>query len=145
MTSKPLPITQFAKLEKMMGLTFSDNDPEALVALRMANKILTAHKLTWSDVFKRLVTVDVESAPDEPTVKAEGHGGSGQPSAKSQGSDIAEAFEIVRRDLKKGTSFADFIDSLEVQWDEKGYLSPAQRKALFDAATRAVQHATRRR
>lgn len=130
--TKPLPLTEYNKLVKMMGLTTSENDHEALAALRQANKVLEKGKLTWADVFNRLVSVDMEEAEPQPDT-----------SAKGQSGDIERAFEIVKRGLRPG-SFNDFISSLEEQWREKGYLSPAQREALFKAERNARQPAHRR-
>ena len=38
------------RLSKLMNLTTSDSDGEALNALRKANELLTKHKLTWSEI-----------------------------------------------------------------------------------------------
>jgi len=38
------------KLVKLLAMTTSKNDHEALAALRMANKLLSAEKLTWREV-----------------------------------------------------------------------------------------------
>ena len=35
---------------KLLGLTRSSNDGEALAALRKCNDVLTQHRLTWADV-----------------------------------------------------------------------------------------------
>lgn len=47
-----------AKLRKLMAMTASKSDGEALTALRMANKILESNQLAWKDVFDRAITVD---------------------------------------------------------------------------------------
>lgn len=38
------------RLLKLLGMTDSAHDPEALTAIRLANRTLAAHKLTWHDV-----------------------------------------------------------------------------------------------
>jgi len=38
------------KFYKLMAMTTSENDNEALVAMRMANKMLKESKLTWKQV-----------------------------------------------------------------------------------------------
>lgn len=121
--AKGMTLKEFDRFRKLMALTTSDHDPEALAALRQANKVLSTNKITWDDVFKKLVSVEGEEAPDEP-------------SAARSGDGIEEAFVVVRKSLRPG-SFADFIDSLEEQWHEKGYLTPNQREALFKAAKNA--------
>jgi hypothetical protein len=47
----------FNKLKKLMMLTTSENDVEALAALRKANSLLKAASVTWDRVFARTVTV----------------------------------------------------------------------------------------
>lgn len=39
-----------AKLAKLLAMTTSSNDNEALAAIRMANKMLSGEKLTWGDI-----------------------------------------------------------------------------------------------
>lgn len=43
--------TSTTKLKKILELTNSDNDNEALLAMRHANKILKDEGKTWSDIF----------------------------------------------------------------------------------------------
>lgn len=40
------------RLEKLLWLTQSDNDHEALSSIRAVNKMIKDHNLTWSEVFK---------------------------------------------------------------------------------------------
>jgi hypothetical protein len=47
-----LPAHDLERLVKLMSLTTSDFDGEALSALRKANEALAAAKLTWSDVLR---------------------------------------------------------------------------------------------
>lgn len=41
------------KLIKLLMLTTSDNDNEALIALRMANRLLKTHDKSWEDLLTR--------------------------------------------------------------------------------------------
>jgi hypothetical protein len=111
-----ITVAEFERLKKMMGLTFSDNDGEALNALRAANKVLQGKKLTWRDVLERTVTVDVEAAPPEP-----------RPREEARDERVENAFDLLR-DSDKWTPF---IESLHDQWERKNWLSPKQRAALF--------------
>ncbi len=45
------------KIVKLLQLTTSSNDFEALNAIRTANQILTKNKTTWLDLFNNLSTV----------------------------------------------------------------------------------------
>lgn len=42
----------FQRLAKLLALTTSENDHEALSAIRQANKLLKAEKLTWEQVIQ---------------------------------------------------------------------------------------------
>jgi hypothetical protein len=113
-------VKQFLQLKKLMQLATSPVDAEALGALRKANAILAAAGVDWQRVFERCVTVthEVEAAPDE------------WPDAER----IAQAFAVVEESAKG--NFAEFVASLRAQWGEKGWLSPAQKEALFKAEAR---------
>ena len=48
---------EFGRLRRLMALSTSDSDPEALGALRAANRLLAANGVTWDRVFDRCVVV----------------------------------------------------------------------------------------
>jgi len=124
-----MKLKDFLLLKKLMQLTTSESDAEALQALRRANAILSQNSVGWERVFDRLVTVvaDVEPAPvDDLSTEAE---------RRAENSEILAAFEIVEATNPKG-DFGDFIQSLREQWDAKKSLSPKQRDALRKAAQR---------
>ena len=115
-------LKDFDRLRKTIGMTTSASDGEALNALRAANKILADNKVTWEDVFKRLVTIDVEAGPEE---------------TPRDSRDVSSAFtDIFARGNLKG-DFATFMDSLYHQWTTNHYLSDAQKDAVFKSAKRA--------
>jgi len=62
-------LADFNRLRAFMARTTSDADPEALTAIRMANRLLAENDLTWDKVFARTVKVidAIETAtPDDP-------------------------------------------------------------------------------
>lgn len=122
----PMKVSEFNKLKNLMMLTTSDNDHEALAALRKANSILKTNGYDWNATFGRLVKVqdEIEAAPQDRT-------------AKDIDAQINEAFDTIEATDPKG-GFADFIASLHEQWADKHYLTPAQKEALFKAADRAT-------
>lgn len=121
--AKGIPLNQLALLRKLLAMTTSANDAEALVAVRKANAIMKTHAFTWDDLFARTVTVD--AAEPEPEA----------PSEAALRDKINESFDYLRgRDLG---NFTDFIESIEKQWLGKKYLTPGQRKPLFDAVEMA--------
>lgn len=52
----------FDRLRKFMKLTQSENDAEALSAIRMANRVIERAEVTWDRFFDRAVRVEVEDA-----------------------------------------------------------------------------------
>lgn len=128
-----MKLATFNRLAKMMALTFSESDGEALNAIRAANKILIEGELTWDNVFKRLVTVEMDlyeadmqdsqppPAPHKTTQEKDGR--------------IEEALDLVLATTQEG-SFRDMIQSYHTQWEAKSFLSAKQKEVLFNAADR---------
>lgn len=122
-----MKLTDVARLRKFMALTTSDNDAEALAALRQANKLLAVHGLTWEAVFNRTIKADisieeVNDSSDTPKV-----------------SDMADHIDAALQKLLDKTppgSFRDFVLDLESKWRTTRYLTKPQRDALFKAAQR---------
>jgi len=110
-----MTVDEFKKLKKLMQLTQSDNDNEALAALRKANAIIKSTSADWERILSRTIVVvdEVEEAPPPP-----------RPGAMSV--EIDDAFEI----CLAGTQ-SEFIDSLYDQWHATRFLSPRQTEALF--------------
>lgn len=125
-----MKLTDFTRLRKLMGLTVSDNDHEALQALRSANAILKQNDITWDKFFSRTVTVvnDFDAAPDDEP-NSEG---------KRRAKMVDQAFEVLARKELRGDA-EDFIASLQEQWANNGYLSEKQQEALFKFARNAEE------
>lgn len=118
---KQIPLGELAQLKKLMAMTTSTNDNEALAFMRKANAILLKYGLTWTGVLSRTVSaIDTgpEPSQDERTLHEE----------------IQMAFDEIRGNTHG--DFASFVESIEKQFKDKGYLSPAQRKPLYDAVRR---------
>lgn len=118
-----MKVSDFARLRKYMMMTMSGADSEVLSAMKHANALLVAEGVDWDRVLGRMVTLEVERAPPDRSPRTEDEA-------------IEQAFADVEADDPRG-SFATFIASLREQWDERGRLSDAQKRALFDAATRS--------
>lgn len=117
-----MKLADFQRLKKLMGLTFSEADGEALNALRAANRLLVAERLTWERVLDRTVQVgaDVEPAETAPT--------------DGLSAEVDAAFETVLDTA--GGSFRTFVLDLHEQWTRHHHLSPNQLAALFRARDR---------
>lgn len=129
-----MKLADFNRLKKLMGLTFSENDPEALSALRAANAILAKDALTWDRVLDRVVQIlpEVEEGPVVHEPPAHRRAAPSRPGSRNE---IEEAFAVLDAADDLG-DFQDFIDSLRRQYEENLHLSDKQKRALFRAADR---------
>jgi hypothetical protein len=119
-----MSVKEFGQLRKAMMLTTSENDNEAVSALRMANTLLKKHSLTWDAVFARLVKVGPEIED------AAAYNGDVDHSSR-----IKEALEVAQRDASG--SFKEFLQSIHEQFAQRGRLTAAQVEAVFKSARRA--------
>lgn len=62
------------KMIKLMNLTFSDNDHEALAALRKANAMLREEKKMWGDLLLASGSRSPDPKPPAPETKREWYG-----------------------------------------------------------------------
>lgn len=126
---KTIPLSELSQLKRIMGMTTSTNDNEALVAMRKANAMLARHSLTWEDVLSRSVA---------PAAATYTNNSFGEPDidrgVKPIAEQVSEAFEKLRG--KNLGSYRQFIDDLEYDFKENGYLSVAQRMALMKTVQR---------
>ena len=118
----------YAMFLKLLNLTTSSFDHEALSAIRMANAVLARQNHTWEDLLAGKVVMI--AAPDSKIV--------GEKSATGtrhyNGAVINAYFNsLSRRDL--GT-FQDWVNSVREWWDTKGFLTEAQFTTLKRAAMR---------
>ena len=111
----------FDTLKKMMALTFSDNDPEALASIRAANRLLVKEGIDWQRVLSRTMNVinEVEEAPPERTAPPH-----------RDGSDDRRLLHDAEEAVEEGSEIAEFIASLRSYYETKGQLTPNQRGAL---------------
>ena len=128
-----MPVKDFRQLEKLMMMTTSDVDAEALTALRMANAVLKRHGYTWSGAFRRLVKVE------DPLQGYEDVSAASAPAAQpcrdetitqARARHIRHALEVAENSDPRGQR-ADFVASLREQFDRRGQLTDPQREALF--------------
>lgn len=135
-----MPVKDFRQLEKVMMMTTSDNDAEALSALRMGNAILKKHGYNWSSAFKRLVKVEnplegyISEPSAEPTRSTGSHAYKDESLHESRKRAIREAFEEL-----DGVNLGNqegFVASLKEWFEEKGWLTDGQRESLFRVVDR---------
>jgi hypothetical protein len=130
------PPAQFVKL---MMMTTSSHDQEALTAIRKANAILASANVNWEeflgavDEVKASSTRHANSDSDFSDINgSSSYRGSG---ACSDASLIDPMFEQAFANVRPGSSFRDFIESIHEWWETRGYLTQRQFQALRKAAS----------
>jgi hypothetical protein len=114
----------FDKLTLCLNLTLSDQDGEALAAIRGANRILERYNLTWErvwyDIENRMYDEVVSRIPTVPEA-------------------LAELLTLL-----KPSSFRTLISGFQKRWDDRGDLTERQREVVLDAYERHHLHLKRK-
>ena len=126
-----MSLKEYEQFIKLMGMTSSQHDGEALNAMRLAWSLMAKHNIGWEEILRGKVTVTNQVAPFGP-----GSSPSSIPQGRAVISD-AEArdiFETLDRTVKGG--FRDFVESIRTQWETEGWMSLKQHAALKKAYDR---------
>lgn len=115
-----MPLKDLSALRGCMARTVSENDPEALAAIRAANRILLRNGYTWEHFFKRTVTIVNAVEPAEEAAADE---------------ELEDAFRIALDDARPG-SYRDTLLSIQAQFERVGSITTRQRAFVMDAAAR---------
>jgi hypothetical protein len=137
--AKTLPLADFDKLKKVMGIAFSsDQDGERLSALDMANKMLRKYDTNWSDLIDRRVEVVQRSQVVQKTHRTYDYGAteSDDNMDQPQSDDWRPGMRVALDELR-GTitsdSFRATVNSIEVEFISTNYLTPGQRGVIWKA------------
>lgn len=128
------------RLAKLLALTGSDNDAEALAAIRKANEMVRGQNLTWAEV----VTVDTQPLINIMVQRRSGMGVGMPAGGKVDGDDkdwqpphlndaaiIDPMFRaIFAQPRSSNEEFWQFMDSIHNSWTAKGSLTASQYNAL---------------
>lgn len=132
---KQISLADLTQLRKLMGMTGSDADGEALNALRMANRLLKKSDLSWADILDRCVTASAANGSGYTTSTM--RAGADDGFDEERGEDnldetIQNAFDELRG-VMLSPSFRAFVDDVERKWNQTGYLTPGQRAPILKA------------
>jgi len=135
---KTIPLPKLHLLTKLLAMTASANDGEALTAIRKANDILKEHGFTWQEVLSKQVGAtsgNYQSAQGGSDFSMRAHEQDDRASVVERtNAHIDKCLDTLRgKDLGK---FTDWIKSIDDQWARTRYLSPDQRRPLFAAYER---------
>lgn len=134
------------RLAKLLALTTSDNDAEALAAMRKANEIVKGENLTWAEV----VTVDAQPLINimvqrrtPATTPVDGDDKDWSPPHLAEATIIDPMFRAIYATPRTGSEdFWKWLDSVHEQWRTKQRLSPGQYQALRRCYNRTLRRST---
>lgn len=124
---KVIPISTLHRIEKLMGLTTSANDHEALSAVRMVNKVLVENKITWGELLRKVVSTSSSPLPYSASDSNDVFEGDAFSAMKPEAMTVPEALAFMQR-VKPNK----FIDSLATFYADRGFLTKAQKDRLFE-------------
>ena len=123
---------EISQFKKLMMMTTSDNDPEALIAIRKANTILKNNKVNWDEVCGQLVFTSVGKSSHKFSDKQRPK--SNWQTGRTTSPSILGPLQFAMN--RSDGSFYDFLESLKFQFESKGWLSEAQVAAIMKSAER---------
>lgn len=133
------------RLTKLMGLTTSTNDHEALSALRKANEIIKGEKLTWNDLLAeapmRQVTVTVNRYPTHQPYQSDGDWVS--PHLKDKVMIDLMFRGVFAQPRSSNEEFWQFMDSIHHWFEEHKSLTQRQFNALRTCYQRVARASAR--
>ncbi len=134
------------RLTKLLALTTSDIDAEALAAIRMANKMLTVEKLTWGEILAAGgTTINISLARTRTPNTAPFSTGESEDWLPPHLTDkvlIDAMFRaIFAQPRSDNEEFWQWVDSVHHYWHENGRLTPRQYQGIRRTYSRIMQHA----
>ncbi len=121
------------RLVKLLALTTSNHDGEALAAIRKANELLLQYDLAWQELFEEDETEDV------PVKRQRGrpHSALGLDwDSEALRKAVAAAFDELLGNTQLKGGFRDFIEDVRAQWAKRRWLTDKQYTAIMAAAKR---------
>lgn len=121
------------KILRCLMMTQSNNDHEALVAIRKANQLLAVHNLNWEQYLgvAKKMDMDEQEFSEPPDPDSEDPENYKPKKRKSQFEKTAEMIALVKRHLQRtGSDSISFVESLEQGLLKWGSLTEKQMAAL---------------
>ena len=112
---------KFEKFIKLMKMTTSPSEGEVLNAIRMANALLLEANLDWDDFLRGKAKIVGGSASAQTTYSGKKY---------TNSNEIESMLEAVLNNVRSGTSFRTFIESLRDWWESNQFLTEKQYNAL---------------
>lgn len=124
------------RLAKLLALTTSDNDAEALSAMRKANEVVKGQNMTWAEVVtvdtQPLINIMVQRRSGMPaTTPVDGDDKDWQPPHLNDAAVIDPMFRAIYAQPRTGSEdFWRWLDDVHEKWRTKQRLTAGQYNAL---------------
>lgn len=131
------------RLVKLLGMTTSEHDGEALNAMRMANDLIKAAGKTWEEVLTAGNVVNITLQRRQPAAEAyEAPAEDWSPPHLTDKVLIDAMFRaIYAQPRSDNEEFWQWVDSVHQQWLDRKRLTPGQYQAVRRCYSRAMQRA----
>ena len=117
------------RLLKLLAMTTSDNDGEALNAMRKANAYIDSWKMTWEDVLTQHKVMNITLHQAQPAYQGDER--DWDPPHLRDKVVIDTMFRaIYAQPRSDNEEFWTFMDSVHQYWKDKGRLTPKQFQAI---------------
>lgn len=131
-------------LAKLIGLAASDNDHEALVALRKANAYLKEHNMTWAEALAESlfnqISIEIRPAPPaHPREEPKPQDGWVAPHLSDKATLELMFKTIFALPRGGGEEFWQWMDHIHHTFQEHGSLTPKQYTGLRNSYNRALR------
>jgi hypothetical protein len=132
-----------ARLIKLLAMTTSTNDGEALNAMRMANAMIKAANKTWAEVLVTENVINITMARAQPAAQAyAGEDADWSPPHLTDKILIDAMFRaIFTQPRSDNEEFWQWVDSVHQQWLDRGRLTPGQYQAVRRCYARVMKRA----
>src|ERR1035437_5238070 len=129
-----------ATFTKIMMLTTSSNDSEALAALRKANNILREPKVSWEELLNATAPKPADQSFRTPPSQRKRPAADWNDVNSNKGIRYTDEDEINPMFEKafannNSAGFGEFLSSIHIWWTNRGWLSEKQ----YDALKRSVE------
>lgn len=128
-----------ARLTKLLAMTTSDNDGEALNAMRMANALIKAADKTWADVLSNGgTTINIAVQRAQPAAQPyAGEDADWSPPHLTDTVLIDAMFRVIYASPRSDNEeFWQWVDSVHQYWLDKRRLTPKQYQGIRRTYTR---------
>lgn len=128
-----------SKLAKVLALTASDKEGEAINAMRLANKMLEQAGLTWGAVLEQRAAVSIRVFDFTPGGDKGAFDTGDTPDPGTNKPVIDQMFATVFAVAPEG-EFKDWLMSINDQWNRYQRLTPSQYDGLRRSYARVMRH-----